>query len=65
MICFVKTSTRWIKNAYTVHEQPWGAALQFLAMPTSPIDLVRVVGRPNLINLNSMVITSTGRGNTE
>ncbi|MDR3483593.1 MAG: ATP-binding protein [Bradyrhizobium sp.] len=62
---FRETSTLWLKNAYKVHEQPWGAALQFFAMPASPIDLVRVVGRPNLTNLNSMVIATTGRGNAE
>jgi hypothetical protein len=62
---FREASARWIKNAHHVHEEHWGAALQFFAMPASPIDLVRVVGRPNLINMNSMLIATTGRGNTE
>jgi hypothetical protein len=62
---FRESSARWIKNTHMVHEEPWGAALQFFAMPASAIDLIRVVGRPNLINLNSMVIATTGRGNTE
>jgi hypothetical protein len=62
---FRESSARWIKNTHMVHEEPWGAALQFIAMPASAIDIIRVVGRPNLINLNSMVIATTGRGNTE
>jgi hypothetical protein len=62
---FRETSARWIKNTHAVHEQSWGAALQFFAMPASPTDLVRVVGRPNLINLNSMTLAATGRGNIE
>jgi hypothetical protein len=62
---FRQSSSRWVKNAHKVHEEPWGAALQLFAMPTFAIDLVRVVGRPNLINLSSMVIATTGRGNTE
>jgi Putative DNA-binding domain len=62
---FREASARWVKNAHHVHEEHWGVALQFFAMPASPIDLVRVVGRPNLINLNSMLIARTGRGDTE
>jgi len=62
---FNETSVRWIKNVHAADEEPWGAALQFLAMPASSIDLVRVVGRPNLINLSSMVVVTAGRGNSE
>jgi hypothetical protein len=62
---FREASVRWIKNAYHVHEEHWGAAIQFLAIPASPFDLVRVAGRPNLINLDSMLIATTRRGNAE
>jgi hypothetical protein len=57
---FREASALWIKNTHVAHEEPWGAAFQFLAMPTSPIDLVRVVGRPSLINLSSMVVVAAG-----
>jgi len=62
---FRESSSRWVKNAHHIHEEMWGAALQFFAIPAFPIDLVRVVGRPNLINLSSMVIAATGIGNKE
>jgi hypothetical protein len=62
---FRESSGRWIRDAHQEHEEPWGAGLHFLAMPASPIDLVRVVGRPNLINLHSMLIATTRRGNSE
>jgi hypothetical protein len=34
-------------------------------MPVSPVDLVRVVGRPKLIDLSSIVIARTGSGDKE
>lgn len=59
---FTQFSENWIKNARRSGQEAAGASFQFIAMPALPIDLVRVVGRPNLINLGSMLVADAGRG---
>jgi hypothetical protein len=47
--------TQWIAAR---HDDPWGAAIQYLAIPTITTDLGRVVGNPNLTNLSSIVVAT-------
>jgi hypothetical protein len=58
-------SSAWVRSKHVTPEPLWGAALQFFAMPSSSIDLIKVVGRPNLVNLDSILVARTGKGDLE
>jgi hypothetical protein len=62
---FLEETSQSLKGWHKSHEDIWGVSFQFLALPASPIDLVRVVNRPKLIDLSSIVIARTGSGDKE
>jgi hypothetical protein len=62
---FRENASKWLKSWHQSHEDTWGFSFQFIGVPISPVDLVRVVGRPKLIDLSSIVIARTGTGDKE
>jgi hypothetical protein len=52
-----EAAARWI-NAPKEEGTGWGVAVQYLAVPATAIDLGRVVGRPRLTELDSIVVAT-------
>jgi hypothetical protein len=51
-----KAVFHFLESTRSAQEIIWGGGLQFFAIPTSSLDLGRVVGRPQLTNLSATVI---------
>ena len=62
---FRKEASERLNSWHQAHEDIWGLSFQFIGLPASPIDLVRVVNRPKLVDLSSIVIARTGSGDKE
>jgi hypothetical protein len=52
-----EAAAKWI-NAPKEEGPGWGVAVQYLAVPATAIDLGRVVGRPRLTELDSIVVAT-------
>jgi schlafen family protein len=64
-IGFRENVSKKLKAWHQSYEDTWGFSFQLLGIPISPADLVRVVGKPKLIDLTSIVVARTGAGDKE
>ena len=47
---FREQTFAWLSSVHQPSESTWGGGLHFIGIPTTPIDLGRVVSRPGLVN---------------